>query len=89
MRKKLIISSTVRLGKSAGCCDCTPMRSLMARMSLETSMPSSLTVPLSAVRSPSMISTVVVFPAPFGPSMPNTSPLATLMLIPSTALMLP
>jgi len=32
------------------------------------------------------IPTVVVFPAPFGPSSPNTSPGSTAKLIPSTAL---
>ena len=34
-------------------------------------------VPLSGFRSPEMHSTVVVFPAPFGPRMPKISPSST------------
>ena len=41
--------------------------------------------PRSGVRMPSRISTVVVFPAPFGPSRPNTSPSSTSKLRPRTA----
>jgi hypothetical protein len=36
-----------------------------------------------------MISVVVVFPAPLGPSIPKISPRATVKLTPSTALVSP
>src|SRR5687768_6512964 len=48
-------------------------------------MPRTLTSPLSGARRPSRISTVVVLPAPFGPSKPKISPGATSKLTPSTA----
>ena len=41
--------------------------------------------PESGFRSPSIISSVVVFPAPLGPRMPNASPRATVRDPPSTA----
>ena len=47
--------------------------------------PSSSTVPSSGTVSPSQISMVVVFPAPFGPSSPKHSPRATSRSSPSTA----
>ena len=40
--------------------------------------PSTRTRPASGVRSPAMIDTSVVLPAPFGPSSPHTSPASTL-----------
>ncbi len=48
-----------------------------------------MALPESMVRMPSIISRVVVLPAPFGPRMPNTSPLATSKLTPSTACRVP
>src|ERR1700679_992300 len=47
--------------------------------------PSSSTVPLSGRVSPSQISMVVVFPAPFGPKRPKHSPRVTSRSRPSTA----
>ena len=65
------------------------MRALTAPGSRVTSTPRTEIDPSSGWRSPSSISTVVVLPAPFGPSRPNTSPAATSKLTPSTALMSP
>ena len=48
-------------------------------------LPSRLIEPESGRRSPSIISSVVVLPAPFGPRMPKISPSATSKLTPSTA----
>ncbi len=48
-------------------------------------MPRTVASPVSGSRSPSMISSVVVLPAPFGPRMPKNSPGATSKLTPSTA----
>ena len=55
-----------------------PMRAFTPRGSLATSMPATMALPESMVRMPSIISRVVVLPAPFGPRMPNTSPLGDL-----------
>ena len=66
-----------------------PIRALTPRGSLATSMPATVALPESMVRMPSIISRVVVLPAPFGPRMPNTSPLATSKLTPSTACSVP
>src|SRR5947207_220229 len=62
-----------------------PSRSRRREPPLSGSMPSTDTVPASRRRYPSRISTVVVFPAPLGPSKANTSPSATSKLIPLTA----
>jgi hypothetical protein len=78
-------SRTLVSGGSAVACSCTPMRALIARASRTTSEPSTVALPASGSRRPSSISIVVVLPAPFGPSMPKTSPLSTLKLMPSTA----
>src|SRR6187549_4004122 len=48
-------------------------------------MPSKTTVPEVIGRSPSIISKVVVFPAPFGPRIPKTSPFLTEKETPFTA----
>src|SRR6188508_1991606 len=61
------------------------MRGLIASASCETSTPRTDTSPPSGWRSPSRISTVVVLPAPLGPSRPKISPLATSKSMPSTA----
>src|ERR1700722_19244836 len=61
------------------------MRSFSALTSTPGSRPSTFTSPDVRGRSPSRISTVVVFPAPFGPSNPNTSPGATSKSRPRTA----
>jgi hypothetical protein len=46
-------------------------------------------VPASGATSPASIRSVVVFPAPFGPRNPVTSPGAALKLSPSTAVTRP
>src|SRR5262249_7810254 len=53
------------------------------------SVPSTETSPLSRRRYPSRISTVVVLPAPFGPSIANTSPWKISRSTPSTAIVSP
>ena len=50
------------------------MRAWMRRGSGQTGSPSTATVPASGRRRPSIISSVVVLPAPLGPRMPNASP---------------
>ena len=50
------------------------MRSLSRWRCLSGSKPRTETCPLVRERRPSRISTVVVLPAPFGPSRPKTSP---------------
>ena len=49
----------------------------MSRGSGHTGRPSTETSPPSGLRSPSIISSVVVLPAPLGPRMPNDSPFLT------------
>jgi hypothetical protein len=51
--------------------------------------PSTRSEPLSGRRRPSQHSIVVVFPAPFGPTMPKISPCPTANVTPSTAATLP
>jgi hypothetical protein len=53
------------------------MRGTMSRFFFVTSIPRRVTFPDVGVRIVSMISTVVVLPAPIGPSRANTSPLLT------------
>ena len=54
-----------------------------------TSWPATRAVPLVGVVSVVIIRTVVVLPAPLGPSMPSTVPSGTLRLTPSTATVSP
>ena len=54
--------------------------------SAPTSTPPTIAWPLVGFTRVVSIPTVVVLPAPFGPSSPNTSPGATVNEIPSTAL---
>ena len=53
------------------------MRGTMSCFFFVTSIPRRVTFPDVGVRIVSMISTVVVLPAPFGPSKANTSPFLT------------
>src|SRR5258706_10391768 len=62
-----------------------PMRSRKERASRDQRRPSTCTVPASGWFSPSRISTVVVFPAPLGPSNPKHSPTPIDRSTPSTA----
>jgi hypothetical protein len=50
-----------------------------------TSWPSTLAVPASGVSNVARMRTAVVLPAPFGPSSPNTVPVRTARLTPSSA----
>src|SRR5581483_6073258 len=50
------------------------MRRFTSLVCVTGSKPHNRTRPPSGARNPSMISTVVVLPAPFGPSRPKTSP---------------
>ena len=68
---------TVILSNELNPCGRTPMRGTMSRFLVVTSIPSRRTFPDVGVRIVSMISTVVVLPAPFGPRNANTSPVLT------------
>src|ERR687894_804635 len=61
------------------------MRCRTQRASWTTSWPSTRAVPDVGVRSVISILIVVVLPAPFGPSRPNSSPRRTVKLTPRTA----
>src|SRR3954453_4829371 len=61
------------------------MRGFTSSAPVATSTPRTIARPPSGSRSPSRISTVVVLPAPFGPSSPKISPLATSKSMPATA----
>jgi len=75
--------------KNEDACNCTPMRGRRRWLRGQGDSPNTLTRPPSASRSPSMISRVVVFPAPFGPRMPKNSPSWTSNVTPSTAVTSP
>ena len=74
---RVTVSATVSCGRSVPSCSCTPTRSRRAARSRCGSRPRTLMVPPSGLRSPEMHSTVVVFPAPFGPRMPKILPSST------------
>jgi hypothetical protein len=78
-------SLAVSRSKNEDACSCTPIRGSSAGFRGQAGMPRTVASPASASRSPSMISRVVVLPAPFGPRMPKNSPGATSKLTPSTA----
>src|SRR6266571_3964906 len=82
-------SSRFRPSKNADDCSCTPMTFLTFWGSRRTSIPPTRAWPSSALRRPSRISTVVVLPAPFGPSNPKISRCLTRKAMPSTATRLP
>src|SRR6266576_7350171 len=82
-------SSRFRPSKNADDCSCTPMTFLTFWGSRRTSIPPTRAWPSSALRRPSRISTVVVLPAPFGPSNPKISRSLTRKEMPSTATRLP
>ncbi len=65
------------------------MIDLTAFSSFRTSRPSTRMLPEVGRLRPSIISRVVVFPAPLGPSTPNVSPRSTEKEILSTAVRLP
>src|SRR4051795_13384801 len=78
-------STTVSFGYIDAVWRLTPMRGLSPSTPFATSMPRTIAWPPSGGRSPSRISTVVVLPAPLGPSRPKTSPGITSKSMPSTA----
>ena len=69
-----IASLTVSSVSTPDDCNTTPMRSLNSRPARSGSVPSTETSPLSRVRWPSRISTIVDLPAPLWPSRAYTSP---------------
>ena len=73
-----MVSLTVILSNELNPCGRTPMRGTMSCFLFVTSIPRRLTFPDVGVRMVSMISTVVVLPAPFGPSRAKISPFLTL-----------
>jgi hypothetical protein len=79
-------SRAVSRSKNDDACSWTPILGSSAGLRGQAGTPSTLTVPLSAWRRPSTISSVVVLPAPFGPRIPKNSPRWTSKLTPSTAL---
>ena len=62
------------------------MRALAAIGSVHTSMPSTHTCPRSGRNSPVAMRSVVVLPAPFGPTMPKNEPRGTSRLTSATAI---
>ncbi len=76
--KVWICSRAVSRSKNDDAWSCTPIRGSSAELRGQTDWPSTMTVPESGRRSPSMVSSVVVLPAPFGPRMPTNSPSADL-----------
>ena len=83
--KVWICSRAVSRSKNDDAWSCTPIRGSSAELRGQTDWPSTVTVPESGRRSPSMVSRVVVLPAPLGPRMPTNSPSPTSRLTPSTA----
>ncbi|CAO0831414.1 putative protein OS=Streptomyces microflavus OX=1919 GN=Smic_30440 PE=4 SV=1 [Streptomyces microflavus] len=82
-------SRAVSRTKNAELWVCTPSRGSRAVLRGQGLSPRTATVPESARRWPSMISTSVVLPAPLGPSRPKNSPRATVSDTPSTARVAP
>src|SRR5262245_18984972 len=66
-----------------------PMRCASLRRSWAGSTPRTRTVPLSGRRKPASVSTMLVLPAPFGPTSPKISPSFTVNDTPSTATVRP
>ena len=66
-----------------------PMRRFFGSVSPDRRAPSTRTSPCSGVISPAIIDTVVVLPAPFGPSRPTSCPRSTENETPSTATSVP
>src|SRR5690606_42017805 len=77
-RSQLCSSDVLLLLRRAAIAALFPYTTLFR--SASGSRPCTRTRPLSGVRSPAIISTVVVFPAPFGPRIPKISPRSTVRL---------
>ncbi len=82
-------SRAVSRTKKADVWVCTPIRGSRAVSRGQGLAPRTATVPESARRWPSMISTSVVLPAPLGPRSPKNSPRSTVSDTPSTARVAP
>ena len=67
-------------------CETTPTRAFAAGGSATTSIPATTAEPEDGITRVVSIPTVVVFPAPFGPSSPKISPARTSRSSASTAL---
>jgi hypothetical protein len=66
-----------------------PSFALAASGRARRSIPATVMLPLVGRRIPAIIRIVVVLPAPFGPSRPNSSPRGTCRVMASTAVNLP
>ncbi len=84
-----MFSATVRSSYNPNFCDMYPIRSLMRSGDSVTSMPATVAVPADGASNPHNIRIVVVFPEPFGPRSPNTSPVAIWRLRSRTAVIGP
>ena len=78
-------SSPVRFSSTAAFWPARPMRERSCAASRTTSRPATRAVPASGERSVERMRTVVVLPAPFGPSTPSTVPGAASSSTPSSA----
>src|SRR3954451_743416 len=78
-------SSPVRFSSTAACWPARPMRERSCAASRTTSRPATRAVPASGESRVQRMRTVVVLPAPFGPSTPSTVPGAASSSTPSSA----
>ena len=78
-----------RISSTVAACPVRPMLRRTASGSAMTSCPAMRAVPLVGGDSVVIMRTVVVFPAPLGPSRPRTEPWPTVKLTPSTAVKSP
>ena len=78
-------SSTVRCSKSCGSSGMNARSAFARSGDVAMSKPPTRTVPLVGTMMPAMLRSVVVLPAPLGPTRPSTSPGATVNDSPRTA----
>ena len=78
-------SRPVRFSSTAAYCPDSPMTRRISSDCVRTSKPATVARPASARRSVARMRTVVVLPAPFGPSRPRTVPSSTTRSTPSRA----
>ena len=81
-------SNPVRYSSTAAYCPDRPIRERTPAGSASTSTPATVARPLSGFSSVVSTRTVVVLPAPLGPSSPSTVPFATVRSTPSSAVTL-
>jgi hypothetical protein len=87
--KNCRFSRAVSVGYSAICCGTRPSARRACAGSRSTTWPATAAVPALGLRSVASTDSVEVFPAPFGPSRPTTSPASTVKLTPSSAARVP